>query len=110
MLLLYGGEQELVVKGYSDASFKIHRDDSNSQYGWVFILNYGTVTWRSSKQQMLVDSTFISEYIAASESSMEANWICNFIGDLGVVLSNKDPWEIFSDKEGVVILTKESRD
>jgi hypothetical protein len=28
------GEEELVVKGYSDASFKIDADDSKSQYGF----------------------------------------------------------------------------
>ncbi|KAL4590404.1 hypothetical protein LXL04_003333 [Taraxacum kok-saghyz] len=74
MLLVYGGEQELKVRGYSDASFQTDRDDSKSQSGW------------------------------------EATWIKNFIGDLGVVPSNKDPIEIFCDNEGAVALTKEPRD
>ena len=55
-------------------------------------------------------STCESEYIAASEASKEATWIKNFIGDLGVVPSNKDPIEIFCDNEGAVALTKEPRD
>ena len=33
MLLVYGGEQELKVRGYSDASFQTDRDDSKSQSG-----------------------------------------------------------------------------
>jgi hypothetical protein len=32
--LVFRGEEELVVKGYSDASFKIDADDSKSQYGF----------------------------------------------------------------------------
>ena len=31
IVLVYGGEQELKVRGYSDASFQTDRDDSKSQ-------------------------------------------------------------------------------
>jgi hypothetical protein len=108
-LLVYGGESELKVRGYSDASFQTDRDDSKSQSGWVFTLNGGAVTWKSSKQQTVADSTCESEYIAVSEASKEASWIKKFIGDLGVVPNNEDPMEIFCDNEGAVALTKEPR-
>ncbi|GJU46177.1 retrotransposon protein, putative, ty1-copia subclass [Tanacetum coccineum] len=38
---------------------------NQSQSGWVFLLNGGAVTWRSSKQNTMADSTWESEYIAA---------------------------------------------
>jgi len=44
MFLVYGGDQELVVKGYVDASFDTDPDDSKSQTGYVFILNGGAVS------------------------------------------------------------------
>ncbi|KAL4556874.1 hypothetical protein LXL04_035040 [Taraxacum kok-saghyz] len=112
MLLVYGGEQELKVRGYSDASFQTDRDDSKSQSDWVFTLNRGTVTWKSSKQDTVALSTSKYEYIAASEASKEATWIKNFIGDLGVVPSNKDPIEIFCDneEEGEIIVKQVSSD
>ena len=50
MFLVYGGEDELVVNSYTDASFQTDRDDSRLQSGFVFILNGGAVSWRSSKQ------------------------------------------------------------
>ena len=31
----------------------------------MFTLNGGTVSWKSSKQEMIVESTFESEYIVA---------------------------------------------
>src|SRR4051812_46798510 len=68
MFLVYGGEDELVVKGYNDASFQTDRDDFRSQSGYVFILNGGAVSWKSSKQETLVDSTIEAEYLAASEA------------------------------------------
>ena len=98
------------VTGYTDASFQTDRDNSCSQSGWVFLLNGGAVTWKSSKQTTVADSTCESEYIAASEAAKEATWLKNFIDDLGVVPSIKDPLEIFCDNEGAVALTKEPKD
>ena len=45
MFLIYGGDKELVVKGYIDASFDTDPDDSKSQTGYVFTLNGGAVSW-----------------------------------------------------------------
>ncbi|GJY10795.1 putative RNA-directed DNA polymerase [Tanacetum coccineum] len=73
--LVYGGEKELRVTGYYDASWQTDKDDSRSQSGWVFLLNGGAVTWKSSKQDTVADSTCESEYIAACEASKEAIWI-----------------------------------
>ena len=42
-VLVYGGDDELVVKGYTDASFQTDKDDFESQSGYVFILNGGVV-------------------------------------------------------------------
>ncbi|PKI61998.1 hypothetical protein CRG98_017630 [Punica granatum] len=41
MFLVCGGEEELVVRGYTDASFQSDKDDSRSQSGYVFCLNGG---------------------------------------------------------------------
>ena len=38
MFLVYGGDKELVVNGYVDASFDTDPDDSKSQTGYVFTL------------------------------------------------------------------------
>ncbi|GJY92262.1 hypothetical protein Tco_0648777 [Tanacetum coccineum] len=63
--LVYGREKELRVTGYCDTSWQTDKDDSHLQFGWVFLLNRGAVTWKSSKQDTVVDSTCESEYIAA---------------------------------------------
>ena len=49
--LLYGGkEDELVVNGYTDASFQTNKDDFRSQSGYVFFfMNGSVVSWRSFK-------------------------------------------------------------
>ena len=35
--------------GYTDASFQTDMDDSQSQSGYVFTINGGAVSWKSSK-------------------------------------------------------------
>ena len=49
MFLVYGGDKELVVKGYVDAIFDTDLDESKSQTGYVYSLNGGEVSWCSCK-------------------------------------------------------------
>jgi hypothetical protein len=100
--LVFGGEKELVVKGYNDASFQTDADDSKSQSGFVFCLNGGTVSWKSSKQDTAVDSMTKAEYIAASEAAKEAVWIRNFVSELGVVPSTSSLMDLYCDNSGAI--------
>ena len=79
LLLVFGGDEELIVNGYTDAGFMTDPDDFKSQSGYVFILNGGAVCWKSSKQNTVADSTMQAEYVTALEASKEAVWIKNFL-------------------------------
>ncbi|KAL0288392.1 UNVERIFIED_CONTAM: Retrovirus-related Pol polyprotein from transposon TNT 1-94 [Sesamum radiatum] len=100
MLLIYGGG-ELILEGYSDASFQSDDDDAKSQSGFVFKLNSGVVAWKSFKQDTTADSTTKAEYIAASEAAKEAVWMKNYIQELGVVPSIAEPVVIFCDNNEI---------
>ncbi|KAL4324315.1 hypothetical protein GQ457_11G026210 [Hibiscus cannabinus] len=89
------GEEELSIKGYTDASFQTDKEDSRSQSGFVFCFNGGVVSWKSSKQDTIVDSTIEAEYIVASKAAKEAVWIKKFISELGVVPSISDVVELY---------------
>ena len=84
MFLVYGGEEELVVRGYADASFQTDRDDCRSQSRFVYIMNGGAVRWMTSKQDTVADSTTEVEYIVVGEAANEGVWIWNFLDDLGI--------------------------
>ena len=107
--LVYGGEDELVVKGYTDASFQTDKDNFRSQSGFVFCLNGGAICWKSSKQETVADSTTEAEYIAASEAAKEAVWIKKFITQLDVVTSIEFPVDIYCDNNGAIAQAKEPR-
>ncbi|KAL0400329.1 UNVERIFIED_CONTAM: Retrovirus-related Pol polyprotein from transposon TNT 1-94 [Sesamum radiatum] len=71
MFLIYGGG-ELILEGYSDASFESDDDDAKSQSSFVFKPNGDVVAWKSSKQDTTADSTTEAEYIEALEAAKEA--------------------------------------
>ncbi|KAL0293087.1 UNVERIFIED_CONTAM: Secreted RxLR effector protein [Sesamum calycinum] len=71
VFLVYGGG-ELILEGFSDASFQSDDDDAKSQSGFVFKLNGGVVVWKSSKQDTTADSNIKVEYIATSKAAKEA--------------------------------------
>ena len=109
MFLVYGGDEELVVKGYVDASFDTDLDDSKSQTGYVYMLNGGAVSWCSCKQSVVAGSTCEAEYMAASEAAQEAVWMKEFITDLGVIPNASGSMTLFCDNTGAIALAKEPR-
>jgi hypothetical protein len=108
VLLVYGGS-ELKLEGYTDSSFQTDIDDSKSVSGYVFTLNGGAVSWKSSKQETTADSVSEAEYIAASEAAKEAVWMKKFITELGVVPCIESPIPLFCDNTGAVSQAKEPR-
>ncbi|KAJ9542935.1 hypothetical protein OSB04_029441 [Centaurea solstitialis] len=109
-LVFRGSEDEISVIRYSDASFQTDRDDFRSQSGYVFTLNGGAISWKSSKQDTIADSTTEAEYIAASDAAKKAVWLRNFLSDLRVVASVSRPIDIFCDNSGAVAQAKEPRE
>lgn len=64
--LVYGGDENLVVKSYTDSSFQIDKDDSKFLSGVVFYLfdwRWCRLEW--FKVETIVASTLDSEYIDA---------------------------------------------
>ena len=108
LFLIYGGA-ELQVRGFTNASFQYDKDDCKSQSGYIFTLNGGAVSWKSSKQVTTADSTIDAEYIAASEAAKEAVWIKKFITELEVVPSIADPILLYCDNNGAIAQAKEPR-
>ena len=60
----------------------------------MFCLNEDAVSWRSSKQDTVDDSTIEAEYIATSDATKEAIWIKKFVVKLGVILSITNPVDL----------------
>ncbi|KAK9009189.1 hypothetical protein V6N11_035734 [Hibiscus sabdariffa] len=77
--------------------------------GFVFCLNGDTVSWKSSKQDTVADSTIEAEYVLASEATKEIVWIKKFIPELGVVPSISDAARLYCDNNGAIAQAKKPR-
>ena len=106
--LIYGGE-ELKLEGFMDASFQSDLDDNKSVSGFIFTLYGGAVSWRSSKQGTVADSTMEAEYITENDVAKEAVWMRKFMDQLGVVPVVKFPIPLYCDNTTTIILVKETR-
>jgi hypothetical protein len=109
VLLVYEGEEELTVTGYTDASFQTDKDDSKSQSEFVFTLNGGAISWKSSKQDTVADSTMEAEYIAASDAAKEGVWMRKFLIEFGVFPNASNPLNLYCDNIGAIVHDKEPR-
>jgi hypothetical protein len=109
VFLVYGGQEELIVNGYTDASFQTDVDDSQSQSGFVFTVNGGAVSWKSSKQETVTDSTTEAEYVAASAAAKEGVWMRRFLIELGVFPNAASPLNLHCDNNGAIAQAKEPR-
>ncbi len=109
MFLVYGGQELLVVNGYTNTSIQIDKDDFRPQSEFVFCLNGGAVSWKSSKQDIVADSTTEVEYITASEAAKEAIWIKKFVSQLGVMASAPSPVNLYCDNSDAIAQAKEPR-
>ena len=67
------------------------------------------MSWRSSKQDTVADSTTKAEYIAASDVAKKVVWIKNFIFILGVVPSITNLVDVYCDNNGAIAQAKEPR-
>ena len=108
-LFLTYGEGELKIEGFTDLDFQSDVDDRKSTSGFLFTINGGAVSWKSSKQATTAYSTTEAEYIAASDAAKEAVWIRKFIQQLGVVPTIALPISLYCDNNGAIAQAKEPR-
>ena len=84
-------------------------DDKKSTTGYIFMMEGGTISWKSVKQTLTTSSTMEAEYVACYEAYCHAMWMRNFISALGVVDSISRPLKLFCDNSIVVGFSKNTR-
>ena len=75
----------------------------------MFTLGGGAVSWRSSKQETVADSTMEAEYIAANDAAKEAVWMKKFLAELEIIPTIIHPVPLYCDNNGAIALAKEPR-
>ena len=79
-------------------------DNQKSTSESLFVCNGGVVSWKSSKQTVIADSTMEAEYIAASEAAKKAFWYKKFATEIRVMPLDAIP--LYYDNNGTIALAK----
>nr|GEW59932.1 zinc finger, CCHC-type [Tanacetum cinerariifolium] len=69
----------LVLEGYTDASWISNTEDNSSTSGWVFLLGGGAISWASKKQSCITGSTMEYEFVALAAIGKEAECLKNLL-------------------------------
>ena len=72
------------VIGYVDADYGQDLDGRKSTTGYVFTLRGGCISWRSTLQKCVAQSTTEAEYVAAAEATKEAIWLDRLVTEMGL--------------------------
>ncbi|KAK8990539.1 hypothetical protein V6N11_009235 [Hibiscus sabdariffa] len=72
----------VVLEGYSDAGWISDIQDTKGTSGYVFTLERGVVSWKSSRQTIITRSTMESESAALDKTGEEVEWLRQFLEDI----------------------------
>ena len=89
-LIFYKGKKkDHDLTAYCDSDWAGDLDDRKSTSGFVIKLNNGAISWKSSKQTCIAQSTVEAEYISAATTAKEIIWTRRFLTELRYLSPSK---------------------
>ena len=82
LVLMLGGDPDLELVGFSDASYADCPDTAHSTMGYCFSVGSAIFSWSSRCQKTVTNSSCEAEYVALSEASCKALWLCQFLHEV----------------------------
>jgi hypothetical protein len=80
--LIYDGDHDFTLSGYTDADWAGSVSDGKSTSGCCFSLGLAMISWQSRKKSRISLSTAETEYIVACSTSCEAIWLQKLLTNL----------------------------
>lgn len=97
-----------ILIGYADSDWAGDKNDSKSTSGYVFKIFGNTVSWASRKQDVEAQLSAEAEYKALAEALNEAEWIKQFLIELGFTLDKPIP--IYEDYQSCMKVAQEPKE
>jgi hypothetical protein len=73
---------QVLLTGFSDADFAEDVDARKSTIGVIFFLTNNSITWQSTKQKVVAQSSCESEYIAAANATCQVLWLAQVLAEV----------------------------
>jgi len=100
----YSKNQSDELAGYSDSDRSGDKDDRKSTVAYVFMIGNAAFSWSSKKESVVALSSCEVEYIAASMTTCQAQWINLLLMELQLVKDEK--MELRIDSKSAIDLAK----
>lgn len=102
------GKDNPKLEAYSDADFSGDPTTSRSTSGSLVMLSSGPVSWRSHLQRDVVLSTTEAEYLAATETCRQLQWVKSLLAELCLQNSVEGSicTELYVDNQSAISLIK----
>ena len=101
--LNYNDKQQQLF-AFSDSSYAEEKD-RKSVGGYVTMMSGAALTWKSTKQSIIAQSSMEAEYIALAETAKEIEWLRKLQKDI-FSTSTLTPTIIFEDNQSTIKLSK----
>lgn len=102
LYLRLGGDQPILLRGFTDSDWANCLDTRRSVGGYLFSLGSVVILWSSRKQKTVATLSCEVEYMAAFESSKEAIWLCTLLSEIGMAPAG--PTMILCNKNVAIVL------
>ncbi|KAJ4711603.1 Retrovirus-related Pol polyprotein from transposon TNT 1-94 [Melia azedarach] len=102
--LIYRGDTQCLVTGFSDSDYAGDVDSRRSMTGYVFTLGSSVVSWKATLQPTVTLSTTEAEYMALTEAAKEGIWLKGLVSDLGL---HHDQAIVYCDSLSAICLAKD---
>lgn len=101
-------KEKPVLEAYSDADFAADPSTSRSTSGTLLRLGEGPIMWRSHLQREVVLSSTEAEFLAATETCRELNWVKSLLWELGIQdqIEGIKGTSLYVDNQSAISLTK----
>jgi hypothetical protein len=84
---------------YTDSSWGGDRTDGKSQHGYILLFNNSPISWRSTKQESVANSSVEAEFYGIAQAFQQLKYIDNVLQLSGIILPKLF---IFSDSAGAI--------
>jgi hypothetical protein len=101
-MLNYRRTNDLAVECYTDADFAGDEDDRKSTSGYVYMLAWGAISWKSHKQGVTTAYTMRVESVSCYDATGQAVCLKNFIPGFKIADSISRPITMHCDNQAVV--------
>jgi hypothetical protein len=95
-----------VLLGFVDADHAQDLDRRRSTTGFIFTLGGGCISWRSTLQKCVTQSSTEAEYVAAAEAAKEAIWLGRLVTEMGI---KHERVELHCDSKSALHLAENQR-